>query len=418
MGKYSRIRYWNSIPNNGDAITSFLVRQIMNSDPVLSEGDQPHVLGVGSIFFMATPSSYIWGSGILDPTSPVPPFDVRKVRGLRGKLTRDLLRKNGFEVPDVPLGDPGVLVSRLSQCAEWRRGIFHGERRQFRAAIVPHWTTFEFTQFDKYRRSAEIALVDMRDNTLAPLQQICCSEVVLSQSLHGLIYAEALGIPTLWWTDKKSDASVFKYNDWYSNVRNAPRDPVMLDQITDAWFRLAELREIGTDDWEMIANFPRAEVSFEYDSQFLGFETCRRWSPHFIVCDELFQAQSGLLNHEVPEETAATSKLLRRILTNTYRYWGERPFTCVAATSWVMRLDVIERLVTFMHRHHEIDIVFLAKESDDNLQICASGTRLTYRGHDYFAEVGIMEEMVIIRPSASGSITRKIATTILEDSSH
>ena len=108
MGKYSRIRYWNAIPNNGDAITSFFVQQIMNSDPVLSEGDVPHVLGVGSIFFMATPNSYIWGSGILDPTAPVPPFDVRKVRGLRGKLTRDLLRRQGFAVPDVPLGDPGV----------------------------------------------------------------------------------------------------------------------------------------------------------------------------------------------------------------------------------------------------------------------------------------------------------------------
>ena len=254
----------------------------------------------------------------------------------------------------------------------------------------------------------------MRDNTLAPLQQICQSEVVLSQSLHGLIYAEALGIPTLWWTDKKSDVSVFKFNDWYSSVRNAPHGPLMLDQMTDAWFRLAELREVGTDDWEIIANFPRAEVSFEHDGSLLCFETCRRWSPHFIVCDQLFQTRRRLIHNEGPEEKTATSELLRRILGNTYRHWAERPFTCVAATGWALRLDVIERLVAFMQRYHEIDIVFLARDSHDNRQGCAAGAPLTYRGRDYFTEVGILEEMVLIRPSASGNISKKIATTMLE----
>lgn len=409
----SRIRFWNPIFNNGDAIISYLVKELTDTDPVFAAANQPHLLGVGSIFFMANSHSYVWGSGVLDPTASLPVFDPAKIRGLRGTLTRDIIKRAAPALRDVPLGDPGVLVSRLPECVAWRSSRNRGEGRRYRAAIIPHWTTFEFPIFTKYRSSSEIALVDMSDNSLAPLQKICQSDVVLSQSLHGLIYAEALGVPTLWLADKTSEQSAFKYRDWYTNVRNPPQDPVLLEKLTEAHFNAAEYREINVDYWAMISNFPRAEISYNSEIPVLDFEICRQSSPHFIICDQVFDKIQRAPGEIRPGDSSEAHAVLTNLLNNTYKFWAERPFSCIAASSWNVQPHLIEKIIDFMQRHHDIDIICLAKKNSVNQELCNSAPRFFYQGRDYFLDAGIIEQMIVVRPSASGLIGKKVATTFV-----
>lgn len=106
---------WARIKNIGDAITPYIVNTIAPGEPVLSTAKGPHLLGIGSIFHFANPQSQIWGSGILDPTKSSFNIIPSKIHAVRGKLTLERLRKMGYDVGDVPLGDPGILIGRLPE---------------------------------------------------------------------------------------------------------------------------------------------------------------------------------------------------------------------------------------------------------------------------------------------------------------
>ncbi len=79
------------------------------------------MLGVGSIMFMATPASHIWGCGILDPGGDLSQVSAANVHAVRGKLTRDLLRSKIRLTADVPLGDPGIFADEIAEIVAYRK---------------------------------------------------------------------------------------------------------------------------------------------------------------------------------------------------------------------------------------------------------------------------------------------------------
>ena len=50
------MRSWNKIRNNGDALSAILVDKIFDGRPFLAKETEPHLLGVGSIFFYGQPA--------------------------------------------------------------------------------------------------------------------------------------------------------------------------------------------------------------------------------------------------------------------------------------------------------------------------------------------------------------------------
>ncbi|MDQ1077669.1 polysaccharide pyruvyl transferase family protein [Pseudoroseomonas cervicalis] len=241
-------RYYNVIRNCGDAITADILSGVLGVTGKVVDGSKPHLLGIGSIFFMATPHSHIWGSGVLNPANALPGFDPAKIHALRGALTREHLRSLGHRLPDVPLGDPGVLVDGLMQG-------FTPQRR-YRAAVVPHHSSFHSRKYDAFRGSEEFCLVDMMDDSRLPLEQIAAADVVISQSLHGLIFAEALGKPNLWVSDNASPAWTFKFRDWYSTTEAPQAEPAPLSLTPEEMLRQAARRGLKIDRAALKAAFP------------------------------------------------------------------------------------------------------------------------------------------------------------------
>ena len=206
---YIGYRHWNRIRNSGDAITPHILEHFTGLPARSVNPGAPHILGVGSILFLANKQSLVWGSGILNPTMPMPGVQESAFYAIRGKKTEGLLRELKVPLPDVPLGDPGIFAHEICN-------LIPAANRQvkYRAAFVPHHSSTNHPLYRAVRASSEFVVVDILSDTLLPLEQILQSEVVVSQSLHGLIYAESLGKPSLWISERHDEIWRFKFDDW------------------------------------------------------------------------------------------------------------------------------------------------------------------------------------------------------------
>ena len=195
--------------NFGDYLSLVIVEQCLRqSGHTLADetSRQARMFAIGSILHYARDADVIWGSGINgrpgqdDLNRRVQTLDVRAVRGPR---TQEVLRRRGLSVPDV-FGDPALLLPQLFP------GRF--KRRRTRPWIfVPNLH--------------DIRMIDHASgNVVSPLgswnrriEAILEADLVLASSLHGLVVAEAYGIPARY--VRLSDGeSEFKYRDYYEGT--------------------------------------------------------------------------------------------------------------------------------------------------------------------------------------------------------
>jgi pyruvyltransferase len=73
--------------------------------------------------------------------------------------------------------------------------------------------------------------IDIRtDDYRKFIDELCSCEKIISSSLHGIILAEAYGIPAVFLGEKR-DSEMFKYYDWYiSTGRKIVRYASSLDE--------------------------------------------------------------------------------------------------------------------------------------------------------------------------------------------
>lgn len=120
----------------------------------------------------------ICGAGLLHEESRI---DVSKARVLavRGKLT--LERLDGLGDPkDVTLGDPALLVPT------WIRQY----QGKWDLGVIPHWSDKELMKRYPYGH-----YIDVRKPPEEVIEDIAKCKRVISSSLHGIIVADAYGIP-------------------------------------------------------------------------------------------------------------------------------------------------------------------------------------------------------------------------------
>ncbi|UFN48806.1 polysaccharide pyruvyl transferase family protein [Roseomonas sp. OT10] len=327
------IRTWNPLRNCGDAVAAWLLRDVLGLAAVAVPPGQEHVLPIGSILWLATAASHAWGVGLHRPDAAMPPLAPGRIAALRGRRTVAALRAGGLRVPEVPLGDPGVLVARLPQVRAWQEEVRRDGFRH-RAALVPHWSMTGHPAFRGFPGLGDdVTLVDMRTDGLEPLRRIIGAEVVLSQSLHGLVFAEALGRPSLWLGDPADVAGRFKFEDWYGEVDNPPRAPWPLDRLGRDDLARAEPRAPRVDAAALVAAFPRA-ARLPPRPGAVGFEAARRASPVTTVVEGLLGPEPRPLAALPPGAAGRLSHGLGRALDALYAGWDERPFTLLHRPGW------------------------------------------------------------------------------------
>lgn len=206
--------YWQQpdFVNFGDYISLKLVERIVNC-PVKVHKNYPwnnyvKLIGIGSMLSFAKDNDVIWGTGIngklLD--TKLYPFKKLDIRAVRGPRTRAYLWDNFHVAAPEIYGDPGLLIPYLFP--EFKRK--KNPSRPF--ILIPHYS--ENKLFPKSEFPYVVYPTDPWDEVI---RQILDSEFVISSSLHGLVIADAFGVPSR--MIKITDTEpYFKYQDYYEGT--------------------------------------------------------------------------------------------------------------------------------------------------------------------------------------------------------
>ncbi|WP_426956757.1 hypothetical protein [Muricoccus radiodurans] len=405
------LRSWNALRNLGDAVTAWIVRDLLGHSPVAVAADVPHVLGTGSHLFMATPASRIWGTGVLDPRRTLPPIRPDQIAALRGVRTVSALRERGLDLPaTVPLGDPGVLVRHLPEVRAWQAEAARRGPR-FRAALVPHWSSVGHPFFTGFPGLGDdVVLVDPRDDTLAPLRALLDAEVVLSQALHGLIFAEALGKPSLWIAEGDDPAARFKFDDWYTNVADPPDAPLPFAAVTRDAFGRARPRTPRVDEAALLAAFPAAATGLDAPDLRVSFDLARRVSPHRVEAAGLLHVEPRRLDHLPADEVRRLSGNLDAALAGHYRGWAERPVTLLIRPGWSIPDGLARRLRNFLEHYESGSLAVVSQ---------AQGWRFPdiegQRWRDWIVVPGLrlLGDALLLRPDVPAALEGRMDTVFV-----
>lgn len=154
---------------------------------------------------------YVWGSGFLYGSSDADFYRKNiKICALRGELSRRKVSKILGKEIDVPLGDPGLLIDRVYP---------QKYAKNYTLGIIAHYSESDHPCFSQIKeKNKDSIIIDITESPSEVFEKISKCEFIVSSSLHGLVFSDALGIPNLHLkaTDKLGGDG-FKFDDYYSS---------------------------------------------------------------------------------------------------------------------------------------------------------------------------------------------------------
>jgi hypothetical protein len=204
--------YWWAVqPNFGDQLTPFFADRLLGTPVTWAPPEDAEIVLVGSVLDVLPPdwSGIIAGAGQLHERTTVPP--LADVRALRGALSA---RSYGG---DVVLGDPALLMDELVP----------EEEKQYNLGLIPHWTDRNTATLAKRFAHLDPHVIDPAQDPATVAREISRSKKIVSSSLHGIIIADAYGIPRRAETFPKMsshhEGGTFKFED-YATVTGVPME--------------------------------------------------------------------------------------------------------------------------------------------------------------------------------------------------
>lgn len=213
------------IGNAGDIFARNLIDHFYPGVSAANVDTGPRLLCVGSIAHKSAPGDVLCGIGTKGSEIQTQDRASILVHALRGPITRDALQREGFDTSTVQwLGDPGLMISKMlpPRSAKPGRVIFIPHYRELREirGLVP--------------KGINVVAID--DDPLRVGRKIQEAELVYSSSLHGIVFAHALGRPVKM-VKPAANEPLIKFDDYYLGV-GLPA-PQALETIAEADFKTA-----------------------------------------------------------------------------------------------------------------------------------------------------------------------------------
>jgi hypothetical protein len=213
--------YYHTTPypgNMGDILNKWLVERLSHDKVILSKPGDDVYMCIGSIIKFACPGMNIWGTGTMRMTDTLSPY--AKYHAVRGPLTRELILTSGGECPEI-YGDPALLMPYLYNPPV---------SKKYQIGIVPHYVDYDAVtrEFPQYR-----VINILNANPLAVIDEIMACEEIVTSSLHGMILAQAYGIPSALVQPIKGKLSGdgTKFLDYLMSTGQNPALPVPMENI-------------------------------------------------------------------------------------------------------------------------------------------------------------------------------------------
>lgn len=202
-----------------------------------------HLYAIGSILQAGRQNATVWGSGFLDPLTHglskyMKYFRKLDIRIVRGPNTRKHLLELGYKCPEI-YGDPAILMPLIY------KGCCVDKTREY--TVVKHYTD---------ETPSEYSLNILTNDYKTFIDTILESKLVISSSLHGIILAEAYGVPAILYKPDNAQTTLFKFEDYYfsTNRFEFPVAKSIEEALTLTPCALPELSEIQNN---LIKTFPK-----------------------------------------------------------------------------------------------------------------------------------------------------------------
>jgi pyruvyltransferase len=174
-----KVYYWKAKANFGDLLTSLLIERFSHLSSEWAEPKDAELVVVGSILEHIPEdwTGVIAGAGKLHERTQLN-FPNARILAVRGPLTAKNLKGN------FVLADPGLLADELINVRD----------KKYDLGIIPHWTDTKLEhdpRFTKYNPK----IIRVGNNPLGVIREISLCKKIISSSLHGIILADAFGIP-------------------------------------------------------------------------------------------------------------------------------------------------------------------------------------------------------------------------------
>ena len=237
--------------NFGDLFVPHLLGRITGLSPRNTE-DNPRLLTVGSLVQNAKDGDVIWGTGMKGDILLRHTTRNLHIFATRGPITLEFLRRAGFDTSRVTRTfDPVSLTPYLlrEEIAGMRERI--GDRpKDF--LLITHFRDYAVMRRLYAAYADHICSPDKP--ALELVGEILRSNLVVSSSLHGLILAEALGIPAVWHRPLMGENEL-KFTDYYLGT---DRYRIIRTETLKEALRVSPM-PLPTFDYEaMLATFPSA----------------------------------------------------------------------------------------------------------------------------------------------------------------
>lgn len=220
-------RWYQPTLNWGDALNPYLIEKLSRKKVVnvlhskynfwkvvqrLGVSKKSEHLVIGSILSWGhyrAGVAEIWGPGFMSADDELK-FKPKAIHAVRGELSRALLIRQGFSCPKV-YGDPALIMPCI-----YRPKI---KKQSGLIGFIPHYVDKEKFSKSDLDKHEGIKFIDIEQEIEPFVDELLECSVVISSSLHGLIAADAYGIPShrIAVSDKISGGD-FKFKDYYSGI--------------------------------------------------------------------------------------------------------------------------------------------------------------------------------------------------------
>lgn len=261
MKKPIRLFWWreaDGIKNYGDDLSPIIVGRVSGRRVKFSHLKRCDLVALGSIADITIRSrrkrilrhpfrkTLVWGAGSFG--APPPPgqhyLDIHAVRGPR---TRKLL-----SLPDcTPIGDPGLLLREI---------IEKPIKKRYRWGVIPHTVHRNHPRILHVASNSGAKIIDLAtDDPLKTAREIAACHFIISSSLHGIITADAFGIPNAWMaTTPPLYGGHWKFHDYFESVDRtvSPMAPPLELHSLESQLKCANDSTVYKLCGELLRSFP------------------------------------------------------------------------------------------------------------------------------------------------------------------
>lgn len=206
------VAWWDNTENFGDLLSPWLIEQMTSMPTEFADPKAPHYLTVGSVLGRATDKSVVWGAGSFGTEASKKLAPAAQYNAVRGPLTRQKLKNAKISCPPI-YGDPALLAPLY---------YYPDVRITHQIGVVVRWSESEWKNA---KIDDRVKLINLHTSDVeGTIREFLSCRRIISSSLHGLIIADAYGIPNAWRQSETGRGGVFKYYDYFASV-NKYRNP-------------------------------------------------------------------------------------------------------------------------------------------------------------------------------------------------